>query len=115
MVVAGMAWSIDSREGESTHVDDLAVLDRDHLLRWSRQNFTPQGLHLVLVDSGGTGDELAGIHQVGCAEGVHIDGGPLPCPPPGSSGVIEMDVGHQDMTNVSRCYTVTFQTSEECL
>ena len=77
MVMTGMPGCFHGGERETAGGDDLSVLDGNHPFRRCRQDVSPQHLHLVLVDAGGAGDELAGIDQVRGAKRVDIDRGSL--------------------------------------
>src|ERR1700761_4669719 len=77
------------------------VFDQDHLIFWNRPRGTPQEVHFVSVNPGGTSNQFCGINEVRDTSGVCINlGSKLFGPSPGGASVVQVNMRSQQMANV---------------
>jgi hypothetical protein len=90
-------------------MDHVAVAERRQPFFGDGQHLAPQGVHQVAVDAPGAGHQAGRVDQVRRADVMDVDMRSLPGPPAGGTGVVEVDVGQQDMANIGRAIAVAGQ------
>lgn len=112
-MVVGVAGRVQGGEGQAAGFHDVAVIQRGHPFGRGGQDVAPQGCHAVAVDARGGGQQLAGVDEVRRADVVDVELRPLLRPPAGCSGMVEMNVGQQDVFDVGGPETAGGQAVED--
>ena len=98
---------------ETGGANDLAVLDRPNVRLRSRDDLAPELVHQIAIEARCAGNEARGIDEMGGSNGMHEDLRSPLCPPAGGAGMIEVDMGHEDMVDVGRLDAEPRQLLEE--
>src|SRR5436190_21831995 len=112
-MVLRMAGSMDGDKSQIADDEFLRVRRDSKLFLRHGQELAPKRFHAVAVDAAGARDQLFRVEQVRCTEGMHVNLRPLPGPPTGGAGVVEMNVRQQDVSHVSGSQPFFCQTSLE--
>src|SRR5512138_170660 len=99
-MVLGMPGCMNRTEAQGTYLDLHAVLSNMQPVLRDRQESPPQSLHLIAIDPASTREQLLGVAHMRRADRMHIDIGALPCEPTRGTGMIQVNVRQQDMSNV---------------
>jgi hypothetical protein len=113
-MVPGVTWCVQCDELEAGGINRAIGLYSYDSLGGSGYGPAPQLVHPILVDPFGAGQQFAGVDQVSGAVGVDEYGGALLSPPSGRTGMVEVDVGDQDVPDIAGLDPVLPESSEKC-
>jgi hypothetical protein len=91
---------MDGLEGHPAEPDSLAILKGRDLRGGDGLQAAPQQVHGLAVDPLGRAQQLGGVRQMDRAPGVDVDPGPVAGQTPCGTGVVEVDVGEEDVAHV---------------
>jgi hypothetical protein len=77
---------------------------------WSGDEVAPKLIHPILIDAASAGEQLGGIDEMGGTYLMDMDLRALMRPPAGRSGMIEVNVGDQDIADIRRGEAVAGQS-----
>jgi hypothetical protein len=111
----GVSGGIQGGETQLANFNCFAILDYGQPLARHRKEFSPQGVHLIAINTLRAAQELIRNQQVWGANRVNMDTRSVACQPSGCTGVIEMDVSKEDVRDVLRGEAMSLQAGYESL
>jgi hypothetical protein len=108
-----MTGGVQSAQAQAKDLDFFVILENGQAFLRDGKELAPQGFHIIAIQAGGAGEQLLRVEQVRSADRVDVNACPLMGQPAGSSGMIQVDVGQENVTDVGNPIAMSIQATFE--